>query len=453
MAVAADGAVAPSRDDPVVAAGSHAIGGPVGEHNRPHPWWTPLRVVLLLVTVAGMLNLVHTAPCQAGAWWSNAAYADLCYSDVPLSYAGSGAAEGVLPYTDTASRYPATTDPAPIAALSWAVATAGRALTGSDDSRDRATMAVADLARDRQVQREAVNTYGVYSMAMLLAMLLIAVLLVRLSGRRPWDGAAFAAAPVLVLSATIGWDLLGVAATVAGVAASARGRRVVAGIWLGTATAVAVWPLVVLVAMLPIAYRTRGLRIWAAVSAVSATVWAAWQLPVLVLATGTWWGTVNHSLDGQVGYGSLWRLATSYGVPVSSALLVGAVVVGLAVVAVAVLGLAVSARRPPRLAQLALLLLVGGLLVWPVYSPQYVLWLLPFAVLARPRWRDLLIWQTGEVFYHLAIWWTLAGATADVGGVDDTYAFAIVVRVAAQLWLVATVARDVLDPRHDPART
>ena len=43
-----------------------------------------------------------------------------------------------------------------------------------------------------------------------------------------------------------------------------------------------------------------------------------------------------------------------------------------------------------------------------VYSPQYVLWLLPLAVLARPRWRDLLIWQGAEVLYFLAIWYRLA---------------------------------------------
>ena len=43
-------------------------------------------------------------------------------------------------------------------------------------------------------------------------------------------------------------------------------------------------------------------------------------------------------------------------------------------------------RRPrPRLAQLAFLVVAGFLLVNKVYSPQYVLWLLPLAVLARPR--------------------------------------------------------------------
>ena len=66
-------------------------------------------------------------------------------------------------------------------------------------------------------------------------------------------------------------------------------------------------------------------------------------------------------------------------------------------VCLGVLVLGLRARRTPRIAQLAFLIVVGFLLVNKVYSPQYVLWLLPLAVLARPRWRDLLIWQAGEV--------------------------------------------------------
>ena len=58
-----------------------------------------------------------------------------------------------------------------------------------------------------------------------------------------------------------------------------------------------------------------------------------------------------------------------------------------------VLVLGLRAPETPRLAQLGFLIVVGFLLVNKVYSPQYVLWLLPLAALARPRWRDQLIWQ------------------------------------------------------------
>jgi uncharacterized membrane protein len=109
------------------------------------------------------------------------------------------------------------------------------------------------------------------------------------------------------------------------------------------------------------------------------------------------------------------------------------------------------APRTPRFAQLGFLVVAGFLLVNKVYSPQYVLWLLPLAVLARPRWRDLLIWQAGELAYLFAVWLYLGGwLNGAVGGTAQLYDIAIWVRVAAQLYLVAVVVRDVLRPEHDP---
>jgi uncharacterized membrane protein len=120
--------------------------------------------------------------------------------------------------------------------------------------------------------------------------------------------------------------------------------------------------------------------------------------------------------------------------------------------AIAILGLV--APRRPRLPQLAFLVVVAFLLVNKVYSPQYVLWLLPLAALARPRWRDLLIWQAGEIIYFGAIWLQLSGdlAPAASGAAPVPYILAILVRVAAQLYLVGLVIRDILQPWHDPVR-
>ena len=76
------------------------------------------------------------------------------------------------------------------------------------------------------------------------------------------------------------------------------------------------------------------------------------------------------------------------------------------------------------------------------------------AALARPRWRDLLVWQAGEVLYFAMVWFHLGGFTAPAttGGQDVAYGLAIVLRVAAELWLGAVVVRDVLRPEQDPVR-
>ena len=124
---------------------------------------------------------------------------------------------------------------------------------------------------------------------------------------------------------------------------------------------------------------------------------------------------------------------------------------GLWCLGVLVLGL--RAPETPRLAQLGFLIVAGFLLVNKVYSPQYVLWLLPLAALARPRWRDQLIWQGGEILYFAAVWWYLGGYLAPAGGADaGFYWVAIVVRMLVELYLVAIVARDIWWPEHDPVR-
>ncbi len=119
-----------------------------------------------------------------------------------------------------------------------------------------------------------------------------------------------------------------------------------------------------------------------------------------------------------------------------------------------VLLLGLKAPRTPRLAQLGFLVVAGFLLVNKVYSPQYVLWLLPLAVLARPRWRDQIVWQAGEIAYFAAVWWYLGGFLAPAAGGDaGFYWVAVLLRMAAELYLVAIVVRDMLRPWHDPVDT
>jgi len=119
---------------------------------------------------------------------------------------------------------------------------------------------------------------------------------------------------------------------------------------------------------------------------------------------------------------------------------------------VALLGL--MARRRPRFAQLAFLTVAVFVLLNKVYSPQYVLWLLPLVALARPRLRDWLIWQACECFYWMLVWMHLAQflAPGDPQVPDRIYWFSVILRMAGTLWLMLVVARDILLPERDPVR-
>ena len=82
----------------------------------------------------------------------------------------------------------------------------------------------------------------------------------------------------------------------------------------------------------------------------------------------------------------------------------------------AVLALGLLAPRRPRLPQLLFLVVAAFLLTNKVWSPQYSLWLLPLAVLARPSWRALLAWQVTECLVWVPrLLWFLGTGDKGVG--------------------------------------
>ncbi len=447
-----DEVVAPTRDDPFVAASSPVVGGMLGAHARPHPFWTPLRVVLVLVTLTAMVWLVRTAPCSGGAWFGEDRFSDLCYSDVPLGYVEDGLAEQTVPYSDTQGRYPDTADTPPVAAVAYVTAVGAQWLGGSPDVDARSDLPLSALEDSPAIDQEATTYFSLALLVLFGCALVTAAAIARGSGRRPWDAAAFAAAPALLLAGTIGWDLLAVALAVGGWAAWTRSRPVLAGVLTGLAVATAVWPLALLVAVLLVGPRTGRGRDAGLAALGAVTTWAVVQLPALTLGVTGWWATVNPRLGDPAGYGSVWGLVADSGHAPDPELMARVVLALVALVTVAVAWVGWHSARP-RVAQLTLLLLVGWLVVWPVYSPQQVLWLLPFAVLARPRWRDLLLWQAAEAFYFLAIWMHLSGATLDGGQVDRVYAVAIVIRIVAEVWFASRVLADLRHPSGHGSRT
>ncbi|GGF47124.1 membrane protein [Marmoricola endophyticus] len=455
-ATPADEPVAPTRADPLARDWSEGIGGPPGRHHRPHTWWTPLRVILALATVVAALSLVQKAPCVQ-TQWSDAGvrYSRMCYSDVPYLYTGRGLAERVWPYTDSAgeaARYPAMEYPVVISYVAWATALALEPVAPGPSEQVRAQTSVDGLFGLPGMARE-VNAYFLLTAIVLLAAALgTTYLLAGVHRRRPWDALPFALSPVLLVTGLVNWDLLAVVAVAGALWAWARGRPVLTGVLIGLGTATKLYPLFLLGGVLVICLRRRDWPTLARVVAGAAASWLVLNLPALLSSADRWKVFWTFNSDRGPDLGSLWLAASLLGHPVSAQTLnlASGVLFVLGCLAVLVLGL--RAPRTPRLAQLAFLVVAAFLLVNKVYSPQYVLWLLPLAVLARPRWRDLLIWQAGELVYFAAVWLYLdqTTASATTGAPDPLYLVAIAVRVLAEIYLVAVVVRDVLEPEHDP---
>ncbi|MEU6877584.1 glycosyltransferase 87 family protein [Streptomyces sp. NPDC046712] len=431
--------VCPTRRDEVAAAGSELIGGPIGRRallgTGP---LTPVGVIALVAIGMFALGMVQKIPCYDWAWFrgTTSQYTHACYSDIPHLFAGRGFADGMVPYFDRLSgdieflEYPVLTG------LFMQVA-AWLTPGGSD-----------------LMQRE--QTYWMVNAAMLLACAAVmAVCVARTHRRRPWDGLLVALAPAFALTATVNWDLLAVALTSAAVLMWSRSRPLAFGILIGLATAAKLYPVLLLGPLLLLCWRAGRWREYGAALLGAAGAWLVVNLPIMLLAPEGWKQFYTFSTERNIDFGSVWLLISQRtGEPIApdTANTFAILLMFLACVGLGFLTL--TAPRRPRFVQLAFLVVAAFVLTNKVYSPQYVLWLIPLAALARPKWRDFLIWQACEVMYFLGIWMYLAFTMSGnkQGLPTDGYHFVVVLHLLGTLYLCAVIVRDILAPERDVVR-
>jgi uncharacterized membrane protein len=440
--------VIPSWTDPVVAQASEAVGGPWGRHAviGRALFWTPLRVCLLFTTFVLALAWIKQAPCADGNWTGWVQYTHFCYSDTVPLFGLHGLDTGAVPYLDSAVEYPV--------------------LTGGFMALAAAVGRVYDGAAAAWGPLPDVPAVATYYMATCLLLSLCALLTTRavlgLSGRRPWDAAMVGLSPLLFVHAFTNWDLFAVALTTSGLWAWARQRPVLAGVLLGLGVAAKLYPALLLGALFLLCLRAGRLRIWLRTAVAAGVAWLAVNVPVAVLAPENWsrffrlnssrpadpdtiWNLVLHATDQRAFDGPL-----AHGE--SPTVLNAVVAVALLLLVAGTAWLTLAAPVRPRVAQLAFLLVAGFLILNKVWSPQYSLWLLPLAVLARPRWRSLLLWQATEALLWVPrLLWYLGADNRGVG--VEWFFLGVVLRDLAVLVLMGLVVRDILRPDDDVVRT
>ncbi|MBM7437933.1 glycosyltransferase family 87 protein [Streptomyces sp. HB132] len=434
--------VPPTRQDEIAAAGSELIGGPAGRWARfgSGPL-TPVRVIVLVTIGMFALGMVQKIPCYDWAWFrgTSSQYTHACYSDIPHLYVGRGFADGLVPYVDRLTGDMAYLEYPVLTGLFMQVAS-WLTLTPSSDP----------------VQQREQMYWMVNAGMLMICAVILAVCVARTHRRRPWDGLLVALAPALALTATINWDLLAVALTAGAMLMWSRGRNLFFGVLIGLATAAKLYPVLLLGPLLVLCWRAGRWREYGSAFLGAAAAWLLVNLPVMAYAPEGWKKFYTFSQERQIDYGSFWLIITQRtGRPIDVGTVNTASVLLMIVLCAGIAGLGLTARRRPRFAQLAFLVVAAFILTNKVYSPQYVLWLIPLAALARPRWRDFLIWQACEVMYFLGIWFYLAYTTSGdkhQGLPQEGYQVAIALHLLGTLYLCALIVRDILRPDRDPVR-
>jgi uncharacterized membrane protein len=393
--------------------------------------------VLIMAGLLGSgLGFLNKAACRAGAWNTGLEqYQAHCYTDIYPLYFNEGLSAGKLPYTGHPVEYPVVIGGA-MQAAAWLV----RAI--SDPS-----------VRGREFFDLTVAMLAIFAIAGVLATAYLAGPALR------WTALLVALAPALILGAFINWDLIAMSLATLGMAAWAARRPALAGVLLGLAVATKFYPVIFFGPLLLLCLRAGRMRAFWVSAGSAAAAWLAVNLPVAFIAPGGWSEFYRFNTARGADWGSIWYFFEAEGWPVVGRLQLSTLnAVSVAVFAVAALAIAVlalAAPRRPRVAQLFFLTLAVFLLSNKVWSPQYVIWLVPLAVLARPRLWSYALWQLAEVGYFFAIWaYLITVITGPHGGGIGTglYFAAVLARFAAVLLLCALVVRDILRPDRDLVR-
>jgi hypothetical protein len=394
--------------------------------------------------LAALLGYLQKTPCSSGGAWNvpNGQFRDACYTDIYPLYYVEKLSDGKVPYYGHPVEYPVL--------MGWMMQAAAWLVRNVADAG----------ARGKDFYDVSVLMLAVCLIAGVLA---TAATAYRESDNQGWKAALLTAlSPGLILAAYINWDLFAMALTAGGLAAWAWQREWLAGALLGLAVATKFYPLLIFAALLLLCLRAGKLREFGKALAGGVIAWLVINVPVALTATSGWAEFYAFSRSRGADWGSIWYLFENYKVPVvgNSSLgqlnLISSAVFAVACVLIAALALA--APRRPRLPQLCFLLLASFLILNKVWSPQYVIWLVPLAVLSRPRLWAYALWQLTEIAYFFAIWGYfvyLFRAPTDGGytGVSPGWYFVILaVRLLSLVLLASTVVADILQPERDRVR-
>lgn len=331
--------------------------------------------VCLLTLLGGYL---FKAQCTAAEGWDGRQYSRLCYNDIQPLYGVREIGSRTFPYvngeltdqelTGGAIEYPVLTG-----LFMW--------LAG---------LLVADANAYLRVSALLLAPVGV----------LTAYLLARMRGPR---SLMWAAAPALVLYAFHNWDLLAVAAAVAGMWFWWRGAPLWAAVAFGVGGAFKLYPAFLLAPLALYELKERGLQAAVRTALVGGGTLAAINLPFALVNFEGWSATYRFHSARVGNFDSIWNL----GFPHLGADALNLVTGGLTALAF-VAALAVGWRRSrtdgvyPFL-EVGAALVAAFLLFSKVHSPQYTLWLLPFLVMTRVHLGWWIAYSIVDLFVYVGV--------------------------------------------------
>ncbi len=374
----------------------------------------PLAALLFLALAVTLLGAFKFSPCEESLWATPDQYVHACYSDIATLYGERDLDKDQWSYTSktNAVEYPVLTG-----TVMWFFA---RALPSGEN--------------------EILNYYRLNTLFLAALFIFIAYIVYRI---RPEVAYLAAIAPAAVASLYINWDLWAIASMMLAIYWFDRKRFDYSALAIGISISTKFLPIFLLLPIVLILWRRNEIKTLIRYLAITAATFAVINIPVLLTTPEGWLRFYQLNFDRGQDWGSAWYALSSLGVPLGNTnfFAILALLPAVLVVSLFIFG----TKETLTLADVSFIVLALVMIASKVYSPQYVLWLVPLAVIAMTTRKDFhafWIWQIAEVIYHVAIWQHLATVTDAKFGLPLTgYALISLIRIAACLYFVAVLIK------------
>jgi len=377
----------------------------------------PVVVILFLALVGTLVGVLKFSPCESSLWSTPDQYVHACYSDIATLYGDRGLDKDQWSYSSTtnAVEYPVITG-----TIMWVIA---KVLPASDN--------------------EILNYYRTNIFFLALLFIFIAYIVYRIT---PEFAYLAAIAPAAIAAIYINWDLWAISSMLLAIYWFDRKKYLPSALAIGISISTKFLPIFLLLPIVLILWRRNEVRKIFIYLVVTISTFTLINLPVFLTTPDGWLRFYQLNFDRDSDWGSLWYATSSLGInlPDTNFLAIIALLTSLVAITLFIF----STRVTVQLADVSFIFLALVMAASKVYSPQYVLWLVPLVVIALRSRRDLhafWIWQIAEVIYHVAIWQHLATVTGAKFGLPlFGYALISLLRIAACLYLISVLARRAL---------
>ncbi|MFM1797175.1 MAG: hypothetical protein RL733_956 [Actinomycetota bacterium] len=375
------------------------------------------RVIAVVALIAALFSFVKFNHCRGTNWISPDVYVHMCYSDISALYGAREINTDKWPYSSAtnAVEYPVLTG-----VVMWATG-----LLVDDPSGYR--------------------TY--FDINTLLILLLFFASIFILWRLKPDYVALFPIAPAVFGSLLINWDVYAVLFALLSLYFYKDNKMDLSALFMGVAIATKFYPGVILFGIALIFWKNKEIQKLIRYLAITVASWLAINLPIATNSFDGWWRFFKLNIERDNDLGSLWYAAALLDLPTGNLNNLTIIAFLLALGAIGVLYFSIADHRSDfeSLVLIAFLTVAAFVTISKVYSPQYILWLTPLAVLAMTvdeERKAFWVWQGTEALYHFAIWQYLASYTGAKFGIPETfYALTIFIRVAGLAYFSGVLIR------------